>query len=554
MLIYNNSIIYDLLIFMSVPESIRKVPRPINTVVVKNSPYPGPHQYAVKERRKAVYRKGKTPSPRNGAVVGHIYNDEFIPIKKLVSAISESSFLSYGPSALIKSLSDDILDDLLKCYEISDAIKIFVMAAIRVINPHVPNSRIGTLYKRHFLSHYYPSISLSKNTISTFCEKLGMDIDKQKEFFLLRLERVKENSLIAIDGTLKSNNSIVNDLSAFSYKGRIRGTLDISVLYAYDLQTLDPICASVFPGNSIDASSYKAFIRDNQITRGIIVADKGFPPSQIKKELEAHPKLHFITPVKRNDKRISELKLTDYQGALEGIGKPVLFCKQKDSNGHFLYSFQDTIIAGSENTNYVSLSAKTQEFDLGSYQEKKERFGLIVIESDKDLDPVVVYRCYQDRWMIEIMFRRYKQAIELSTTRVQNDFSVYGSEFINFISTLITSRIIKKGQSTGVFENLTYEELMDDLSSAWRKISDEEAVKADDDLWIHTNKKVLDLLVELGLAEPSKEELISAPKKRGRPPKKDTDKINHIKRPCGRPRIKPMLVGPKRPRGRPRTK
>lgn len=48
---------------------------------------------------------------------------------------------------------------------------------------------------------------------------------------------------------------------------------------------MEPVCAEIFPGNSIDASSYAAFIRDNDIRKGIIVSDKGFPQSRIKTEL-----------------------------------------------------------------------------------------------------------------------------------------------------------------------------------------------------------------------------------------------------------------------------
>ena len=46
--------------------------------------------------------------------------------------------------------------------------------------------------------------------------------------------------------------------------------------------------------------------------------------------------------------------------------------------------------------------------------------------------------------------------------------AVIGSEFINFLSTVATCRIIRKVQSAGLFEDISYGELMDDLSSAWR--------------------------------------------------------------------------------------
>ena len=64
---------------------------------------------------------------------------------------------------------------------------------------------------------------------------------------------------VAIDGMLKQDNSGVNDLSKFSYKGRVKGPRDVSVLYAYDIERMEPVCAEVFPGNSIDAASYRSF-------------------------------------------------------------------------------------------------------------------------------------------------------------------------------------------------------------------------------------------------------------------------------------------------------
>ena len=48
---------------------------------------------------------------------------------------------------------------------------------------------------------------------------------------------------IAIDGTLKQDNSTVNDLSAFSYNARVKNTKDISVIYAYDIEKMEPVCA-----------------------------------------------------------------------------------------------------------------------------------------------------------------------------------------------------------------------------------------------------------------------------------------------------------------------
>lgn len=81
---------------------------------------------------------------------------------------------------------------------------------------------------------------------------------------------------IAVDA-LKSDESKVNFLSDFSRKARTKGTRDISVLYAFDLEAMEPVCSKCFPGNILDATSYREFLSENRVTKGIIVGDKGFP-------------------------------------------------------------------------------------------------------------------------------------------------------------------------------------------------------------------------------------------------------------------------------------
>ena len=105
------------------------------------------------------------------------------------------------------------------------------------------------------ISRYYPDLALSANTISTFLQKLGEDGAKRESFYKKRISLVEKTHHVAIDGTLKQDSSSVNDLSAFSRKARVKGCRDISVIYAYDLERMEPLCAVVFPGNSIDATS-----------------------------------------------------------------------------------------------------------------------------------------------------------------------------------------------------------------------------------------------------------------------------------------------------------
>jgi hypothetical protein len=79
---------------------------------------------------------------------------------------------------------------------------------------------------------------------------------------------------------------------------------------------------------------------------------------------------------------------------------------------------------------------------------------------------------------------------------------------------------------------MSYGDLMDDLSSAWRKVdAPEELPETGDKHWVHTLKTVFDELEVLGLSKPIPK---PEPKKRGRPRKNPVEE--KPKRGPGRPR------------------
>ena len=231
---------------------------------------------------------------------------------------------------------------------------------------------------------------------------------------------------------------------------------------------LDVLCMSFIPRFSngwrkpspiLMTLSYSSFIRDNDIQRGIIVADKGFPPSSIEDELSKRPGLHFLTPIKRNDTRIANNDMLSFEGILTGVDDHVVYKKKSIKGGRFLYAYKSSKKARAEESSYLARREKLHDFDTDKYASKKENFGVIVFESDQDLDPRTAYICYDDRWLLELVFNRYKSDECLDKTNVQGDFSVIGSEFVNFISTVITCRLIKKARDAKLLEKCLMESL-----------------------------------------------------------------------------------------------
>lgn len=515
---------------MSVPELIRKVDRPKNTVVVDTG-NEGVFRYAVRERAESVYLPNKNPQPRNGKIIGHIIEGKYVA-KREKTANAGPAFLSYGSSRLIRDLSDDVLSDLLAVYPADEAMRILVIASMRIIRPDIPLRKIAERYNRTFFSHWYPNLALSENTIGSLLHKIGEDFGKREAFLRLRIKSVAKEHHIAIDGTLKQDTSIINDLSSYSHKSNIKGCRDVSVLYAYDIERKEPICAEVFRGNFIDATSYRQFITHNNIDKGIIVADKGFPPSKIADELHKHPDLHFLTPVKRNDYRIAKNNMLEWDGKLDDVANRVLYKKSCIKGGRYLYAFKDIGKAHGEENSYIDKINEKKPFSSADLDSTLDKAGVIVFESDLDASPLAIYQCYERRWLLELVFRSYKNNICLYKTRVQNDFSLIGSEFVNFIATLITARIIKKMEDSEILKKMTYGDIMDDLTESWRKADAPEDASSGDGCWLNVSEGVYSELETLGLSKPVPK---PAPKKRGRPRKKPIPAPDAPKKKRGRP-------------------
>ena len=124
----------------------------------------------------------------------------------------------------------------------------------------------------------------------------------------------------------------------------------------------------------------------------------------------------------------------------------------------------------------------------------------------------------------------------LDHTYVQGDFSVIGSEFVNFVATVMTCRMLRKATAAGLLETRSYGDLLEDLSEVWRDVDAPDHAATNDGHWIHMLEYEFAELEALGLSEPIPK---PAPKKRGRP-RKNPVQEDQPKRRRGRPRKHPL--------------
>ena len=488
---------------MPIPKEILAVERPSNTVVQaygKNK-----DRYAVKQRI-GCRRVGGRNVPVNGPTIGHIVDGAYVPMKRLTSDAADLK--DWANVVYCDSLFRDIIDELSLQYDRADAVRIYVISVLRVCYPGIRDRELKDRYEESFLSESYPGVALSRNTVSEFMERLGKNISRIVSFMRKRAESASMDHHLIVDGALKSDESSVNSLPDFSRKARTKGSRDISVIYAFDLEKKEPVCSQCYPGNMLDVAAYSDFVEKCGIKKGIIVADKGFPSSSAAKSFQENPQLHYLNPVKRNSKLAERHSMYEYEGVLKAHDG-ILYRKAAVEGGKkYLYSFRDQRRAAKEEADFIRHSA--EDYDDARFKEKQARFGTVVLECDLDMEPSEIYEAYSKRWEIEMVMRYYKQACEFDETRVHSDYSVYGSEFVSFLSSLLTYRILNDSEKRKVLEEYSYGQMMERLRRAKKIRVDKEGFRL-----IRVNPSTEKLLSDLGIVEKEQ----PAKRKRGRPRK-----------------------------------
>lgn len=337
----------------------------------------------------------------------------------------------YGKIALNYKASKSLYDELLESFEISDVTRIYTIALLRSSYGNVCDRDLRFRYETSFASELYPNVALSEGTICRFLEVLGRKINSLQAFIKNRIEKIDEGSIAVIDGMLKDCTCSISSFTNWSRKSRIKGEQDISLLYAFNSTTDETIAHNIYPGNMLDSTSFSDFVRQYNFSHCIIMGDKGFLTKENLKSLSKYT--GYIFPLKRSDNRFKTLELLKYTGTFKHDNDVIEYCKVNKGNNYY-YSFKNLSDEIIESKTYMNKVNEDKTNDQEIYQNKRKKFGTIAFILNKDIKPFDVYTMYERRWEIESYFHFYKNIACLNNVRVQDDVSIIGSEFINFLS------------------------------------------------------------------------------------------------------------------------
>ena len=442
---------------MPIPNEILAVERPNNTRVKA-----GPKGTYYVIARTCIYKNGRNV-PKELGVVGRIIDGKYVPNPEKKD--ENIDIKKYGTVALFHKAGSSIYEDLLKVFEFETSRKIYCLALLRACEPEIRNRDIQGEYLCSYLSEMFPDVALGENTISSFLEDVGKHYGRVIRFMQNRLNNLSKENVV-IDGMLKSNTSETNTLSEYSRKARIKGTEDISLIYTYSTTAKEPIACHPYPGNMLDSTSFDDYLKQFEVKDGFMIMDKGFSTKALREAI-TKAGISYVVPMKDNCKEIAAYCLdSNFDGFIEDMNGNIRYKKVAGNNGRYYYSFHDKKIANEQSDTYINKERKNGSFDENKYAARLSRFGLIVFESNANLDAQLVYFAYKERWEIEIVFKLYKDILNRDEVNVHGDYRLYATEFINFLSTILVCRAKKMLVETSLNKTYSYKQILRFLDKA----------------------------------------------------------------------------------------
>lgn len=438
---------------MAIPKEILSVKRPSSTVVKHRG-----GRYVVIKRTSR--RVGKRVIPIDTGAVGEIVDGRYVAgTPSAVRKRKRIDIKDYGEVTLCNKLGKDLFDELRKVWDLDDAKRLYTIALLRAAYGDVKNRDLQMHYETSFASEMYPGVHLSEKAVSAFLLDTGQAYSLICEFMRNRVEQFAGKNIV-IDGMLKDYNSQTGTMSEFSRKGSKKGSKDMSILYAFSPEAMEPIAAKPYAGNMLDQKAVDNFVTENKIEKGLMIFDKGFFNKGFFDKVDKIEGLSYLIPLKQDSALIKKYGMDNPTEHLEGYkDATVLFKKVKMKAGGFLYSFRDPRMAFEQEVGYVQKAVKKKVFKGEKYEQKKSLFGLIVFKSKADVAPLVAYQAYAQRWDIEVLFDMFKNIIDRDTVNVHGDYRAYATEFINFLSTIITSRVKKLLVKKEINKNYSYKQV-----------------------------------------------------------------------------------------------
>lgn len=405
-----------------------------------------------------------------GKILGRITEERgFTPSKgreQPTPQIMTVSAKSSGIGSFAEIVIGDILPALKKHFG-RDAELIYCASLMRLVHQS-PLKNMDFHFKHDFLSEVFSDISLSDKKMTSLLKNIGENRERINAFFK---EFSKPGEHILMDMTAIHSKSKEMSLNHPGYNSSGNFDPQANLLLLFSQTQHEPVYYRLLPGNIRDVKSVKLSLKEAGINDAVFIADKGFHSESNIIELTSAG-LQYVIPLKRNN------TLIDYQ-PFQKEGKKGLthyfkfqeryiFCSaSKISEDKTLYTFLDDRLKFEEEQSYLNRidTQKEDKLSIEEFHEKSHAFGTFSILTNlSKKTPLEIYELYKSRMEVETAFDAFKNTLQADRTYMQNDQSLEGWMFINYLALLAYWRILKLLVSKELLSKVSIKDLLLHLS------------------------------------------------------------------------------------------
>ena len=407
---------------MSVPQDIRAVPRPKNTVVTDTGGK-GPLRYCVRARTKAV-RTAKGFQPRNGKVIGHIVDGAFVPVSSRMKAKERRTL---GCALLAADLGADLRARLAAHLGDKDADLVLALASLGLLHPDLGEDLRAAQYKASLASLVFPGLDLSEKSIHALYTKIG----KKGADELFR-------SLGQANGS---------DTSSYLLLMPMECPATLAAFGKDACKDNGPgLCLALQDGDTGFEPVYGRLLdmKGESLPRAATGCDTGctlFTASEASSEslrsLARERGLHYLVPVKRDDKLCKKLSFDDLE-VVDGADTP---CRKKRSpDDEYLYAFAGNPAAPAKQAQSQTQGKKKKN--------KKARENVRVFRSDVDLPLSCIPALAHEEALWQRILAHLAPLLLSACTLKEREREGAGPVFL--VTALVLRRIVQRAHDTGL--------------------------------------------------------------------------------------------------------
>lgn len=382
---------------------------------------------------------------KSGKMIGSIAEGiGFIPNSNYVDS-TKTTTMDFGEYFLTSQITKEILENLKQCFNVKDAINIYNLALIHFINGFTYIKNIKPIYDLSYLSMKYPTLSLSEYIVSNLLHNLGCHTTQIEDFENLLIN--KSTKQFAVDGHAIMCTSDNNALAEEGNKKLKFKEDQINLLMAYDINTNAPVLSRFYAGGTMDNVAFSDLFERKNFENTLFIIDKGFnSPKNLKLCSENNNK--YIIPLKVNMKSSRAITQNyNFKNRFvyeKGKSNTLIEYKVHKEKDVTVYLFKDVNENALECTNYASKIGTSEKYTQEKYEQLKESFGTIILQTNLVKEAHEIYDLYKRRWLIETFYDYYKNKLDANTLHSQDYYVTQGMSFVLLITSLIHQKFVEK--------------------------------------------------------------------------------------------------------------